>query len=632
VTHGHTFCTIENFDAVAEAVAECAFATSQLPVSLSLEMHCSPSQQYRLAATMVKHIGEALLSYEELSEIQRAAWLSPADLKTRVLARGKVKLPRKTNGTKPSCRNRFAGLATRPASLLRNSLRSCSRGDSQAERSSTVVELRSTCVGVGPEASASVDKDRLSRSSSVSEFDAPLTVVDSMANGRRRLDKKVKASKNTTNEFYAQYLSMRSVPLHHFLRGSPPKWALPISSINEDRLLKELGLSAADCNQLEGLHVERSPSEVGRTEEQQVSQAALRLAADPPLAVGRMQQRTTSHLLRPYPLGLRLSGKNMSPLPGWLAGAHCVCLNFSDCDLAVQLHFALFNGMGGYVLKPAEMLRGVPPATAACEEGSLDASSCGICIGQQLSKRESADRLGRASRRNSTSRRSRGARESEHGGEGELHEYWPPPADTLQRTTIHLLSLLHLPKRFERRPRYDGSRSACHDYHPELSGVSAPPDNVEPSAAAKLSISLHPIGGFCAVGRGLQFRKAGAELIVSATEPGMPVSFGEEVHCVAQEANATILRVGVTEGRKEVAYESVVLGRLRPGHRVLQLRSSATGTRIELCCVFIRISFGVEPNLQVTARLHEMKMSEQRRRISELERQHSLACSIGCSG
>ena len=70
----------------------------------------------------------------------------------------------------------------------------------------------------------------------------------------------------------------------------------------------------------------------------------------------------------------------MSPIPFWLGGkwhsdAHChlsstshrlsllltaagaqnVCLNFSDCDVAVQLHFALFRGEAGYVLKPAEM-------------------------------------------------------------------------------------------------------------------------------------------------------------------------------------------------------------------------------------------------------------------------------------
>jgi hypothetical protein len=61
VTHGHTFTTREQFVEVAKAVAECAFVTSKLPVSLSLEMHCSPSQQKKIAEIMVEHIGSALL-------------------------------------------------------------------------------------------------------------------------------------------------------------------------------------------------------------------------------------------------------------------------------------------------------------------------------------------------------------------------------------------------------------------------------------------------------------------------------------------------------------------------------------------------------------------------------------------
>ena len=47
VVSGHTFCTVETFSAVAKAVAECAFVTSELPVILSLEMHCSVKQQAR---------------------------------------------------------------------------------------------------------------------------------------------------------------------------------------------------------------------------------------------------------------------------------------------------------------------------------------------------------------------------------------------------------------------------------------------------------------------------------------------------------------------------------------------------------------------------------------------------------
>ena len=62
VTHGFTFCTVIEFDSVAKAIAECAFVTSELPVSLSLEMHCSPKQQHKLAKALEAHLGSALLS------------------------------------------------------------------------------------------------------------------------------------------------------------------------------------------------------------------------------------------------------------------------------------------------------------------------------------------------------------------------------------------------------------------------------------------------------------------------------------------------------------------------------------------------------------------------------------------
>eukprot|EP00966_Prymnesium_polylepis_P289817 6694389-Prymnesium_polylepis.2 len=59
---GHTCCTSEMFEAVVVAVAQCAFVTSELPVSLSLEMHCSPRNQCRIATMMEELLGHALLS------------------------------------------------------------------------------------------------------------------------------------------------------------------------------------------------------------------------------------------------------------------------------------------------------------------------------------------------------------------------------------------------------------------------------------------------------------------------------------------------------------------------------------------------------------------------------------------
>lgn len=61
VTHGHTFCTVEELENVARAIAECAFVTSNLAVVLSLEMHCAPKQQKRVAEIFVKHLGEKLI-------------------------------------------------------------------------------------------------------------------------------------------------------------------------------------------------------------------------------------------------------------------------------------------------------------------------------------------------------------------------------------------------------------------------------------------------------------------------------------------------------------------------------------------------------------------------------------------
>ena len=77
---------------------------------------------------------------------------------------------------------------------------------------------------------------------------------------------------------------------------------------------------------------------------------------------------------------------------------------------------------------------------------------------------------------------------------------------------------------------------------------------------------------------------------------GMNAAFDQTVHCIAAEPDATLFRVSVSDGSgQEVAYEKAVLGRLRRGYRILQLRGPL-GTRIGLCCLFVKISFGSEPN------------------------------------
>ena len=81
----------------------------------------------------------------------------------------------------------------------------------------------------------------------------------------------------------------------------------------------------------------------------------------------------------------------------------------------------------------------------------------------------------------------------------------------------------------------------------------------------------------------------------------MNAVFNETVHCFATEPDTMFLRVSLADRNKEVAFDTAVLGRLRHGYRVLQLRS-LLGTRIDLGYMLVRISFSSEPNVQLTPR------------------------------
>ena len=89
---------------------------------------------------------------------------------------------------------------------------------------------------------------------------------------------------------------------------------------------------------------------------------------------------------------------------------------------------------------------------------------------------------------------------------------------------------------------------------------------------------------------------------------GLNAVYNDTLHCLAAEPDATFLKVSVIDtsslaksAQDEVAFETAVLGRLRRGYRVLQLRD-LLGVRIELCYLFLCVSFGDEPNLWNSAR------------------------------
>jgi len=383
-------------------------------------------------------------------------------------------------------------------------------------------------------------------------------------------------------------------------------------------------------------------------QQQRTSSALVQLALVAPPEVGRMQRRTAGWLLRPYPIGLRFSGSNMSPIPCWLSGAQHAALNMSpingQVDLAVNLHFALFNGSNGFLLKPAEMLATLPPAeilqtspcadvSASCSSPQRSASSVLLRVGSDVLNERSTAPL---SAEPPTYHRVRKAASAESIMIDDVHQddanvYWPPAREWLHRTSIQMISLHNLPHRGEQRPCCAGRRGACHDYLPELTGSAAPPPADSPVSDTRvlLSLSLHPIGGFCAVSRKLPLQQiVDTNIDIAARDAGsggINVAFDEGVHCIAAEPHAVFFRIGVSNGRSEVAFESAVLGRLRRGYRCLQLRS-LLGTKIELCHLLVHVDLGSEVNVWQTIRQQTRQLKEQQaakrnltKRIAELE-------------
>eukprot|EP00966_Prymnesium_polylepis_P297478 6873167-Prymnesium_polylepis.3 len=102
----------------------------------------------------------------------------------------------------------------------------------------------------------------------------------------------------------------------------------------------------------------------------------------------------------------------------------------------------------------------------------------------------------------------------------------------------------------------------------------------------------HVLAGFCAVSTILPLpQTVETEVTTSVVKGnGMNAPFRSTIHCAAAEPHATFLKVTIADGGHDVAFESAVLGRLRHGYRVLLLRS-LLGTRIELCYLFLKITF-----------------------------------------
>ncbi|KAH8027036.1 hypothetical protein HPB51_001622 [Rhipicephalus microplus] len=109
VTHGYTVVTEILLREVIEAIAESAFKTSDFPVILSFENHCSPKQQAKMATYCRKLFGDMLMTEPLPSHPLRPGQPlpSPKQLLRKIIIKNKKKHHHArhhphTAGSKPS--------------------------------------------------------------------------------------------------------------------------------------------------------------------------------------------------------------------------------------------------------------------------------------------------------------------------------------------------------------------------------------------------------------------------------------------------------------------------------------------------------------------------------------------------
>ena len=133
----------------------------------------------------------------------------------------------------------------------------------------------------------------------------PLVQAAHASSAQQTLEQQYLSTKlKSTDEYYAATLSLRSLHLQAFLGDEQPTSPPTMTSINEDRLLIVLGLTAQERNQIEGLASVHE--RFGLTEEQMSAHAVTLAVVDPPPTVGIMQRKTSARLLRSYRALLRL--------------------------------------------------------------------------------------------------------------------------------------------------------------------------------------------------------------------------------------------------------------------------------------------------------------------------------------
>uniref|UniRef100_A0A8C3A499 1-phosphatidylinositol 4,5-bisphosphate phosphodiesterase n=1 Tax=Cyclopterus lumpus TaxID=8103 RepID=A0A8C3A499_CYCLU len=342
ITHGKAMCTDILFKDVIQAIKETAFVTSDYPVILSFENHCSKPQQYKMSKYCEEIFGEFLLKQPlENYPIEAGRPLpSPNDLKRKILIKNKRLKPEVEQKQLEAFKKHMeAGETNTPAIIM------------------------------GEENEEDTENGPLSKSTETSEATEATTDI-SEASDQDNNKKGVEEPEDSEEALIAQYTYVGGTTNIHPWLSAMVNYAQPVKfqsfDVAEDRNIHH---NMSSFNESVGLgYLKTNAIEFVNYNKRQMS--------------------------RIYPKGGRVDSSNYMPQIFWNAGCQMVSLNFQTPDLAMQLNQGKFeyNGSCGYLLKPDFMRRSdrtFDPFSETPVDGVI-AATCSVQVfsGQFLSDKK----------------------------------------------------------------------------------------------------------------------------------------------------------------------------------------------------------------------------------------------------
>uniref|UniRef100_A0A672QJ01 1-phosphatidylinositol 4,5-bisphosphate phosphodiesterase n=1 Tax=Sinocyclocheilus grahami TaxID=75366 RepID=A0A672QJ01_SINGR len=346
ITHGKAMCTDILFKDVIQAIKETAFVTSEYPVILSFENHCSKTQQYKMAKYCEEIFGELLLKQPlEGFPIEAGQPLpSPSDLKRKILIKNKRLKPEVEQKQLESFKKHMeAGEMSLQTGEDEND-EDLDSGKHKHTVSHTHLHL----------ADAFIQKLKLLSVTRVFLHQGVETAED--ADAEQQLIASYKYEGATTNihpHLSAMVNYAQPVKFQSFQVAEERNIHHNMSSFNES-----VGLGYLKTNAIEFVNYNKR------------------------------------QMSRIYPKGGRVDSSNYMPQIFWNAGCQMVSLNFQTPDLGMQLNQGKFeyNGACGYLLKPDFMRRAdrmFDPFSETPVDGVI-AATCSVQVfsGQFLSDKK----------------------------------------------------------------------------------------------------------------------------------------------------------------------------------------------------------------------------------------------------